>query len=186
MTKRAAANRSPTETNWLYACPLGLPTSAIASYLDVVSQPITEVSARNWQHDWDMANAFMEAYGYPLFELGEPVHFDRFKDYLLNKETVSERDVRGRLTQLTFLGETVIVRDSAAAAEGTLAFLLDVVSFKLMGLLNSYYFAHENPSDARVVLVLEGWDKPLVAGRVAGHRVAWQVNQMPTGQQGRG
>jgi hypothetical protein len=190
MGKRARVDRTPTATDWLYACPSGLPTSAIAASLGVVGQPVTEVSARTWQHDWDMANTFMEAYGYPKnywFSPGEPVHWDGFEDWMLIKKTVSEHDARGRLTQFRFVGETIIVREGMKATEGTLAFLLDVVSFHIRNLLKRYDYTHVNPSHARVVVVLDGWEKPLVAGRVTGqHRVAFQVNQMASAQQAEG
>ena len=173
---RAQADASPAENDWVYTCPKRLSTPAIAEALDVAGQPITEVSARAWQQDWQMANTFMEAYDYEKsywFRPGEPVHWDAFHDWMLVKKTAFEFRADGRVSGSRFVGELVIVRRSWEAAENTLAFLLDIVQAHVD------WTRKQHHGHARVVLVLEGWEQPTVAGRVAGKRVAWTINPCP-------
>src|SRR5215467_1253102 len=51
--------------DWVYACARGLATPEIAAALSVEGRPVTEVPARTWQEDGQMANSFLEAYGCP-------------------------------------------------------------------------------------------------------------------------
>ncbi len=173
---RARADALPIANDWLYTSPEGLSTSEIVAVLGVVGQPVTEVSAHSWQQDWQMANTFMDAYGYPIsyrFPPGKHVNWDAFNDWMLVKQSQSHRNARGRMEDFRFVGELVIVRASREATEDSLAFLLDIVQTHVDRSRNKSH------SQARILLVLEGWERPTVAGRVIGTRVAWSVNPMP-------
>jgi hypothetical protein len=166
----------PPENSWVYTCPKGTTTPEIAAALGVLGQPITEVSAQTWQQDWQMANAFMAAYDYPKelhWRPRQPVGWNGLEDWMLVKAVESERTVRGQLISSRFVGELVIVRHSWEAAENTLAFLLDIMQAKVDWWRKKYH-----SQAARIVLVLEGWERPTLAGRV-GKRVAWTVNPLP-------
>jgi hypothetical protein len=176
MAKRRSQARAhePLENEWLYACPTGLPTPHIAAALGADDHPVTEVSAHRWQQDWQMANAFMEAYAYPTsywFVPGRPVNWNGLNDWLLIKTWRNGPDARRPLEGGRFVGELIVIRHSQDAAEDTLAFLLDVVQAHVR-------WSRRHHSPARILVVLEGWDRPMLAGRV-GKRVAWVVNQLP-------
>jgi hypothetical protein len=177
MAKRRSGARAhePLANEWLYSCPIGLPTPQIAAALGAADHPVTEVSARLWQQDWQMANTFMEAYGYPRsywFPTERPLDWRALDDWMLIKTWQHEPGkrvpgvVRGR-----FVGELVIIRQSQDAAELLLIGLLDIVQAHVR-------WSQRHHSQARVLVVLEGWDRPLISGRV-GKRVAWVVNRLP-------
>ncbi len=75
-----------------------------------------------------------------------------------------------------FVGELVVIRQSQDAAENTLAFLLDIVQAHVR-------WSQRHHAQARILVVLEGWDRPLLAGRV-GKRVAWVVNRLARAARG--
>lgn len=175
---RAKTEPGPIQNDWAYACPRRLPTPAIAEALDVIGQPITEVSASTWQQDWQMANTFMEVYAYPKtywFRPGEPVHWDAFNDWMLARKTAFEFKADGRVGASHFVGELVIVRQSWEAAENTLAFLFDIVQASVD------WTCKQHHGHARIVLVLEGWERPTVTGKVGkrGKQVEWVINALP-------
>jgi hypothetical protein len=70
-----------------------------------------------------------------------------------------------------FVGELIVVRLSWAASENVLAFLLDVVDAQV-----KWSRKHDRPL-ARIALVLEGWAKATIEGRV-GHHVTWAVHPL--------
>ena len=70
MTKKHS-QQNPQPNQWLFTCPLHLPTTAIVATLGMTHSGVTEVDACSWQGEWDMANAFVREYGY-----GEPVLSD--------------------------------------------------------------------------------------------------------------
>jgi hypothetical protein len=171
--KKYAAAHELLANEWLYACPAGTPTPQIAAALDIAGQPVTEVSARHWQQDWRMANDLMEAYGYPKtywFRPGRPVGWDGLEDWVLIKTWQHGPMVRGNVTESRFVGELVVIRESQAAAENTLAFLLDIIQAHVIRSLKDH-------SRARIAVVLEGWERPTVEGRVR-RRVGWLVNRL--------
>lgn len=49
---RVTTDAPPPANEWVYACSRGLPTPAIVAALRVGGQPVTEVAAHTWQHDW--------------------------------------------------------------------------------------------------------------------------------------
>jgi hypothetical protein len=176
MPKRrfGALAQEPLANEWLYSCPTGLPTPQIAAALGASDHPVTEVSARLWQQDWQMANTFMEAYAYPKsywFQPGRPVNWDGLNDWMLIKTWCNGPDARRPMEGGRFVGELVVIRQSQDAAENTLAFLLDIVQAHVQ-------WSQRHHSQARILVVLEGWDRPLLAGRV-GKRVEWVVNRLP-------
>jgi len=141
----------------------------------VEGQPVTEVSARTWQQDWQMANSFLEAYDFPKewrWLPGELVGTKLLGEWILEKTVETERTASGRIANERFVGELVVVRTSWEAAENTLALLLDVVEERVNWSRKQYH------PRARIVVVLEGWERPFVAGKV-GRRVAWSINQLP-------
>jgi hypothetical protein len=171
---RVKTNTPPAENGWVYACPTGLPTPKIAAAVGVVGQPVTEVSAHSWQQDWQMTNSFMDAYGYPKtyrFPPDEHVNWDAFKDWMLVKQSQAQQTTH--IEGFRFVGELVIVHASWEATEDTVAFLLDIVQAHVNWSHKQYH------AQARIVLVLEGWERPSVEGRVVGKRVAWAINPLP-------
>jgi hypothetical protein len=165
----------PPANDWVYACPRELATSDIAAALRVEGQPVTEVSARTWQHDWQMVNSLLDAYDRPRewrWLPGEPVDNKLLGEWILGKSVETERTASGRIANERFVGELVVVRTSWEAAENTLALLLDVVEERVNWSRKQYH------PRARIVVVLEGWERPFVAGKV-GRRVIWSINQLP-------
>jgi hypothetical protein len=55
---------NPQPNQWLFTCPIKIPTTTIANTLGMNHSGITEVDAHTWQGEWDMANAFVHEYGY--------------------------------------------------------------------------------------------------------------------------
>jgi hypothetical protein len=165
----------PPANDWVYACPRELATSDIAAALRVEGQPATEVSARTWQHDWQMANSLLDAYDRPhgwRWLPGEPGDNKLLGEWILGKSVETERTASGRIANERFVGELVVVRTSWESAENTLALLLDVVEERVNWSRKQYH------PRARIVVVLEGWEHPFIAGKV-GRRVAWSINQLP-------
>ena len=176
MAKRrsGATAHEPLANEWLYSCPISLPTPQIAATLGAADHPVTEVSAHLWQQDWQMANTLMEAYGYPKshwFAPGRPVNWNSLEDWMLIKTWQYGPDTRRPMVGGRFVGELIVIRQSQDAAENTLAFLMDVVQAHVR-------WSGRHHSQARILVVLEGWDRPMLAGRV-GKRVAWVVNRLP-------
>jgi hypothetical protein len=175
--RREQLHTPPPANDWLFACPKGLPTARIAAALTVTGRPVTEVSARSWQADWQMANTLMDAYGslpyLPNMRWlpGEPVGW-QLRDWIVVKRYQSTGTVRRGVQITRFVGELILVRESWVASENVLAFLLDIVDAQV-----KWSRKHDRPL-ARIALVLEGWEKATVEGRV-GHRVAWAVNPLP-------
>jgi len=164
----------PLANTWLYSCPTGLPMPQIVAALGAADHPRTEVSAHQWQQDWQMANTLMEAYGYPKtywFEPGRPVDCNSLEDWIVIKTWQNGPDAHRPIVGGRFVGELVVIRQSQDAAENTLAFLLDIVQAHVR-------WSRKYHSPARIVVVLEGWERPILAGRV-GKRVAWVVNRLP-------
>jgi hypothetical protein len=173
--QRLRADAPPRENDWVYSCPKGMATREVAAALGVVGQPVTEVSGQTWQQDAHMANSFMDAYDSPMkwrWLPGEPVGWKLFEEQMLAKAEQPERTASGRITNVRFLGELVIVRRSWEAAERTLAFLLDVVQAHIDWSRKQYH------PRARIVLVLEGWERLAITGTIA-KPVAWAVNLLP-------
>ena len=170
---RAIADE-PLANAWLYSCPIGLPTPQIAAVLGVVDHPITEVAAHLWQQDCHMANSFMDAYGYLKsysFSPGHPVDWNALKDWMRIKTWQNGPNAQEPMEGGRFVGELVVIRQSQDAAESTLAFLMDIVQAHVQR-------SQRYHSQARILVVLEGWGHPMIAGRV-GKRVAWVVNRLP-------
>jgi hypothetical protein len=84
----------------------------------------------------------------------------------------TERTASGRIAYERFVGELVVVRTSWEADETTLALLLDVVEERVNWSRKQYH------PRARIVVVLAGWERPVVVGQV-GRRVVWSINQLP-------
>lgn len=180
MPKRHSSVHEPKTNNWLYAYPDGMPTAQIAAALNATDHPVTEVSARHWSEDWQMANAFMEAYGYASsywFEQGKPVNGDALNDWLLIKTWKSGPWARNlRVIEGRFVGELVVIRHSLDASEDTLTFLMDIVEAHVYG-------SRKHNSQARILVALEGWNAPTLSGRVrtrrSSRRYSWVVNPLP-------
>ena len=176
----AERNSLSLDNEWLFSCPRNSLMMEIAASLDMIAEPITEVTAgKQWQGNWQMANSFMEAYGYPedhRFTAGVPVAWDSFNDWMLAKQSKVQISARGGGVVFHPVGELVIVRRSWEAAEKTLAFLLDVVEDHVNRLRKRY-----NPDRARIALVLEGWERPSVVGRVR-KRTIWSIQPLPITQ----
>ena len=163
----------PRGNDWVYMCPKGMATSEVAAVLGVVGQPVTEVSAQTWQQDAQMANSFMEAYNAPRewrWLPGEQVGWGLFEEQMVAKSEQTERTASGRIATIRFVGELIMVRQSLDAAENTLAFLLDVVQARIE-------WSRKHPQ-ARIVVVLEGWDRPVIEGKTA-KLPTWIVNPLP-------
>lgn len=178
--REKATTHEPMANDWLYACPTGMPTPQIVTLLNIAGQPVTEVSARDWQQEWQMANDLMDAYGYResyRWQLGQPVGWDSLNDWILIKQWQRGSVVLGSITGSQFAGELVVIRQSQYASEDVLAFLLDVIQAHVRRSLQLH-------SQARIVVVLEGWDRLVIEGRVGkgrvGRRVGWMVNPMPS------
>lgn len=173
--QRLQTDVPPRENDWVYSCPRGMATREIAAALGVVGQPITEVSAQTWQQDAHMANSFMDAYDSPMewrWPPGEPIGWKLFEEQMLAKAQQTELTASGRIANIRFLGELVIVRRSWEAAETTLAFLLDVMQAHVDRSRKQYH------SHARIMLVLEGWERLIITGKI-GKQVVWAVNPVP-------
>lgn len=176
--RRRLANQDapPPDNDWLYSCPEGMPASEVAAALGVSGGPITEVDGAIWQRDWEMANAFMDEYGMPRFPEGQAVNWNAFEDWMLLKRSHSQVAPRGNLVDVSFMGEMVLVRHSYAAANNVLALLADIMQAHIdRARRNRRITPH-----ARILLVLEEWKHPVLAGRV-GRQVRWSVNSLPTG-----
>jgi hypothetical protein len=173
--QRARTEAPPCENDWVYTCPKGVATREIAVALGVVGQPLTEVSAQTWQQDASMATSFLDAYDHPKewrWPPGEPVGWGLFAEWMFQKATQAERTVSGRIATVRFLGELIIVRRSWEAAEHTLAFLRSIVQAHIDWSYKQYH------PQARIVLVLEGWERPAIIGWI-GKQGAWTVNPLP-------
>lgn len=175
MAKKGSSALEPLVNDWLYSCPSDMPTPHIAAALGADDHPVTEVSARQWQQDWRMANAFMEAYGYPRsywFSPDRPVDWRALEDWILIKTWQNESGkripgvVRGR-----FVGELVVIRQSQEAAEVLLLHLISMAQAHVR-------WSQQHHARARILVVLEGWERPTLSGRL-GKRVAWVVNRLP-------
>ena len=173
--QQARTEALPRENDWVYTCPKGVATREIAAALGVVEQPLTEVSAQTWQQDASMANSFLDAYDHPKewrWLPGEPVEWKLFEEWMLQKAEQAELTASRRVATVRFLGELIIVRRSWEAAEHTLAFLLGIVQAHIDWSYKQYH------PQARIVLVLEGWERPAITGSI-GKQVAWTVNPLP-------
>ena len=89
---------------------------------------------------------------------------------MVAKSEQTERTASGRIATIRFVGELIMVRQSLDAAENTLAFLLDVVQARIE-------WSRKHPQ-ARIVVVLEGWDRPVIEGKTA-KLPTWIVNPLP-------
>ena len=171
--------REPLKNDWLFSCPAETPTAHIVAALNVTEQPVIELSARNWTEDWQMANDLLRAYGYQgnyFYKPGQHVNWDSMNDWMFIKGWKSgEWNRDSRLYHKQFIGEVFVVRDCRAEAAESLAFLADLVYFRLWPIQKK---PHLYPY-TKLALILADWTEPILETRVSGRRVAFVVNPLP-------
>jgi hypothetical protein len=157
---------APIENDQLYSCPVGMPTSAIVTALNATDYPCIELSARHWDEFWWMRNDLLRAEGQTdprwYSRPDQQPNWDSLNDLILTRSWDGRR----------FVGELVIIRDVPTPAPQNLLHLVDLMAGQ------SEYWSHQHVStDRRILVVLEGWENSVLAGRWPRHdRFAYFVN----------
>jgi hypothetical protein len=175
--------RPPLPNDLLYACPVGMPTRAIAAALDASGYWVAEVSAHDWTdatHDEDAFWQVARALGYRDWGASRPGTTPE----ALGPLGYPGKGVPGIVAPLDIArrppsveDELILIRDSQAAPVALLAKVLD----RLLGpgterpAKLSRTRRHEVPG---WLLVLEGWKEPALDARGLGHRVSMVVNPL--------
>lgn len=145
---------APIENDRLYSCPVGMPTSAIVAALGAVDYPRIELSAKHWDEFWRMRNDLLRAEGYT-----DPRWYSR-PDQRPNWDSLNDLILMRSLEGNRFVGELVVIRDIPTPAPQNLIHLVD----HMVG--QSHNWSHQGVSaDRRILVVLEGWENPVLAGR---------------------
>jgi hypothetical protein len=169
----------PQVTTWLFSCPATMTTRHIAEVLQVSDQPITEFSAQHWQETWQVGNDILRAYGYPenyLYHSGQKVGWDAISDWMFVKCWREEKEqFKGNVHKAmsVFVGELIIIRDSRKEVSINLAHFVDSVQAYIQHVQSMYALA-----TGKLIVVLAGWTQPVLAERIAGHRIAWVLNSL--------
>jgi hypothetical protein len=163
----------PQANDWLYACPIGLPSAQIAAALGVPGQPITEMSGRGWDDYRQLMQEIDRAYNYGRFYIdhssGQP-NWNAINDLMLNKCVEGNWKDGWR-----FVGELVILRDISTPPSVNLLSFVETVAGHIRAIPRRRLW----PITGRIVLGLEGWTQPALVGRTSWGRVAWVVNPLP-------
>lgn len=178
MTKKHS-QQNPQPNQWLFTCPLHLPTTAIVATLGMTRSGVTEVDAYSWQGEWDMANAFVREYGYgePVlseFSVGFSVNWDALRDWMFIRKQVD--DLTPTSPNSNFVGEILVIRRCRPEQEQILGFVASMVAADVDW--ESKRRHHPDPVLAirPVALVLESWEASVLR---CTKREAWVVNAWP-------
>lgn len=171
--------RNPQPNQWLFSCPLRLPTATIIATLGMTRSGITEVDAYSWQGEWDMANAFVREYGYdePVlseFSAGFSVNWDALRDWMFIRTGID--DPTSVSPNSNFVGEILVIRRCRLEQEQILGFVASMVAADVDW--ESKKRHHPDPVLAvrPVALVLEDWKSSILRYT---KREAWIVNSWP-------
>jgi hypothetical protein len=178
--KKKRNQQSPQSNQWLFTCPLRLSTTPIVATLGMTRSGITEVDARTWQGEWDMANTFVREYGYgePVlseFPIGESVNWDALRDWMFIRKQINNPTPAS--PNSNFVGEILILRRCRPEQEQILGFVASMVAADVSW--ESEKRHHPDPVLAMrpLALVLEGWEEPVLRYT---KRETWIVNAWPT------
>lgn len=160
----------PQSNDWLYRCPAEVSDEQIVATLHATDQPLTKFSARSWTEIWRMGNDLLRVYGYPenyFYTPGQQISGDSLNDWVFGF-------IGERWGYKTSKGEIFIIRDSRSEVSESLVLLIHIIDHKIR-----YWFKKHLSSSANIKVVLVGWTEDTLMGRIAGHRVGWQVNPWP-------
>ncbi|GHO68929.1 hypothetical protein KSC_078210 [Ktedonobacter sp. SOSP1-52] len=162
--KKRRDTHNPLPNQWLFTCPIKMPTSTIAVILGMTQSGITEVDAHTWQGEWDMANAFVREYGYdePIlseFREGHKVNWDAPEDWMFTRAYINNSTPLA--PNSNFVGELLVIRRVRPGQEKILAFVASMVAAHVKWESKRH---HPDPVLAirPLALVLEGWETSLL------------------------
>ncbi len=167
------------ENQWFYSCPTAIATPRIVRLLGAENQSVTELSAHDWNESWNVYHDFMRAYNYPrqhLLTSKERHMWDELADWMFAKVW----DSHG-----TFQGELLIIRECNAMSASAVKNVKKVVSITrdyvehIQQLRFQGRIPQTNQTQARILLVLEGWEGATFAVETAKRReILFKVNHL--------
>lgn len=163
--RREAEAQLPTDTDWLWSCPVGMPLRDIARKLRFAGEPQTELSARAWADDLKFRDDLYRALLVPSWPWPAPAHvvWDALDDDLVDACD------DGRL---------IVLRDLNPDLPKVVQMLIDIIGTRRR---ERGFHMFESRDGARFALVLEGWDAPTVSVR-SGHKTTYTVERVKGGR----
>jgi hypothetical protein len=147
--KRKVTAQQAIETDWLWACPHGMPLGEIGELLGFTGEPRTELSAHAWVTDRQMRDDLYRALRphISLDWLSPHVGWDALDDDL--------RDARAD-------GRLMVLRELPGEVPHAVQMLIDIIGVRRR---EPGFHWFESRSGAHFALVLEGWPEAMIRVR---------------------
>lgn len=158
--RRKAEAQIPVDTDWLWACPSGMPLREIACKLNFTVEPQTELSSREWADDLIFRDDIYRALNVESCPCAKSVRvaWDGLDDHLCN--ACSD-------------GHLIVIRDLPPELPKVIQMLISIIGWRHRE--HGFHFFHSRDG-ARFALVLERWDSPTI--HVRHHKAIYTVSRV--------
>lgn len=158
--RRKAEAQIPVDTDWLWACPSGMPLREIARKLNFTTEPQTELSARAWADALKFRDDIYRAFNVESCPCAKSVRvaWDGLDDHLC--DACSD-------------GRLIVIRDLPSELPEVIQMLISIIGWRHRQ--RSFHFFHSRDG-ARFALVLEGWNNPTI--HVRHHKAIYTVSRV--------